>query len=1279
MEHKPNLCDRSNVASIIPETPSSKDTGHDHDIALVLSAEQSNEEVAPAAIVDSVQTDGLSLGWLQDVFEHAGTPPFVVTYHSDMSKDSKQKLAISTLSGDEFTRLAREASGRDGPTTSANANAFADVDKLEDMPGSETSNGKGKGKAMWQDDATSQSHTPSSDIPPRPRVDAQGYELHWRGFQDLPVEMFALILKHLAYDDLRNMRMTSKALEQGVSAYMFETVVLPFNRDIYGKLATDSLDQPTPSKKGKERASDHREVRTLDMFRGFGGHIKRFGLSFDVDMEALANPPDKVIRESKNVYWGSYDWCFEHYVRYVERADLEDAADKTSIMKRAFEELGGVQHLSLSLDAGLGLLAGPGLSLRDRVLNEPSAVWNSSAYATPPDQAANRRLWLELSEAFKKENKMDALQSVELVHFDHASIQKTMRNIKQALKAPLQTRHSLLHNVYSGPADAFKSKDRMDRMIPDWIFSKIPKDIWTQLGINADIKPPQLSWKEVWTDARWKVVKSYLMGRADMTIPVRDENEHPFTWQVIQVISSMTRAQTHETWLEERTRASALGNRNPFIADLSDDDDVLLPMLPQLQRSSWRNTSSSNTDHSIARLASLPVKSMPPSGVIVALPICAEGFDLAARCGSSFNTKHLDQAQREWLLETAWAQEAFLTSYILAITDATLSMDDLGRRCTVAQNVKSLTLTRFSSKHLPILYRDDFWEALPNLTEVNLLIIADWRDVVYSPSSSATLNPVDPSEAVSSVHYLVVSRLAHRPGLKKLSLGWADGGEEAKGRFARNNYLLPAPLVPSRSSQSTDKVFPDMARMCHLEELTLKNCWVTPNLLRHFLNIHKGSDCKLRRLTLDSVSMTAHPGFMPNNVVLPPGVTLILRNILTTLLPGLQPLRSNLPQPAAVITGVHQLAAAATAAGDHVPPLVTQFVQAHPMPVGQSASANTPNVATLAPAAVTQAGILGNLGHQQPMLHALNQLLGGHGPQLIPAQPPNPVASTNNAAGHRIGSWPDVLANITKLLHEAGKSSFELKFLSCGYALLPLAAFEQSWLLALETRRDGAFHNIPRNNLFDHDSDDEDIAAAPAQPQRPVLRPLVQAGTLTNANATTTPTPAAAPPTAAAPVPAPDPRAQQPLARPPPTTAALRRAHDELTLSLLKEAQSNTTCPSFARIISALPEREASAIVEWSNLHLGWPTPAMGFGLVEQEGEEYVPKVEGESVEERRRARACRRGWRRWGDRRREDTWWDGQRKGGEGRFSGVVRAVEGGGFGEDGEEEEESGGGSEE
>lgn len=208
---------------------------------------------------------------------------------------------------------------------------------------------------------------------------------------------------------------------------------------------------------------------------------------------------------------------------------------------------------------------------------------------------------------------------------------------------------------------------------------------------------------------------------------------------------------------------------------------------------------------------------------------------------SPFN---LTEQQKQWILETGWAQSAFLDTYILALSD----------NPQVFHQVTKITISKISSGLLQKLDRSVFWSALPNAEDVTLLVSPDWRTVGKDDASDADLPMIAPSCTVNTFRGVVhrVSLLGH---IKRLRIGYTDGGEYGKGMYGRNQNLMPAPITVTE--QLLDE-HPDVLSLDNIEDLTLVNCWLTPQMLKYLTNLPTFASASEKFLTLDSVSLTAN-------------------------------------------------------------------------------------------------------------------------------------------------------------------------------------------------------------------------------------------------------------------------------------------------------------------------------------------------------------------------------------------------------------------------------------
>lgn len=217
---------------------------------------------------------------------------------------------------------------------------------------------------------------------------------------------------------------------------------------------------------------------------------------------------------------------------------------------------------------------------------------------------------------------------------------------------------------------------------------------------------------------------------------------------------------------------------------------------------------------------------------------------------SAVKPSKLRKEQNEWLLEMDWAQRAFLESYVMAVTD----------NVDAFQAVTTLNIAKLSSGYLPLIAKGQFWDSLPCLENFTLHVKADWRSVGRDEAGYAATKYQNPSQAVDLFYHHILQQCVSRIStIKKLNIGWFDGGEHAEGIFARNSHVLPAPITTLASSTSGEsKMEIDCVVLPTLEELTLHNCWITPMALLRLVTKH--ADKALKHLVLDSVSLTANPG-----------------------------------------------------------------------------------------------------------------------------------------------------------------------------------------------------------------------------------------------------------------------------------------------------------------------------------------------------------------------------------------------------------------------------------
>ncbi|RMZ77154.1 hypothetical protein DV737_g4513, partial [Chaetothyriales sp. CBS 132003] len=209
---------------------------------------------------------------------------------------------------------------------------------------------------------------------------------------------------------------------------------------------------------------------------------------------------------------------------------------------------------------------------------------------------------------------------------------------------------------------------------------------------------------------------------------------------------------------------------------------------------------------------------------------------------------HLTELQVQWLMETLWAQRAFLSSYTTAIITHKFAF----------RNVHTLTIAKISSGLLPSLAQHELWTSLTSLKRLKILVKPDWRDEhVYGDKFHALNMPIDPSLAAGRFTEFLRQNITDLENLSHLTIGYFGGGEHATGMFARNTHVLPAPITETAQTwvSNHDKQ-PDLSTLLifpHIRDLTFENCWFSPCMLESFME--KSRDTSLHTVVLDSVSM----------------------------------------------------------------------------------------------------------------------------------------------------------------------------------------------------------------------------------------------------------------------------------------------------------------------------------------------------------------------------------------------------------------------------------------
>ncbi|CAD6456595.1 41a908c4-5a8f-4477-a9a3-338a88304556-CDS [Sclerotinia trifoliorum] len=274
----------------------------------------------------------------------------------------------------------------------------------------------------------------------------------------IPVEIFNLIIINLPRSTIQNMRLVNREFEAKVSEYLFKYVVVPFRPEIYG----------INSEPSNPQSSVMLQDKGMRIFQGFGRHIKHFAMSFEVDIAKLANPPVKHDHDTITTFWGSYKWPFQKYNRYAQLEGLEQKADETRTMTKAFQFIVAAEELGLSIDGGLGWLAGPDINQKVVQRGEKAVVFGSSRFESEPKEKSS----VQLAQQYQS-------CRTELPTETRSIIQRMLREVGYRTDPSDQSPDSVQSD--QGQADA-GAQERRGRFAPPIPYNEFEANIARMLG-----------------------------------------------------------------------------------------------------------------------------------------------------------------------------------------------------------------------------------------------------------------------------------------------------------------------------------------------------------------------------------------------------------------------------------------------------------------------------------------------------------------------------------------------------------------------------------------------------------------------------------------------------------------------------------------------------------------------------------------------------------------------------------------------------------------------------
>jgi hypothetical protein len=627
----------------------------------------------------------------------------------------------------------------------------------------------------------------------RPRSDADSWP------DDIPMDVINhLATKYLSREDVRNLRLVNKPMCEAFSPIYFRSLVTRFGEGMF-----------TPSQQ-------------------YGDSVNKFGISFDVDLPSLYHAKPKISQETQQSWWGDYEWPKPAYQRFPELQALEELVDDNKpFLKKILQYLRNASELALSLDSGHGWLNGPDLSDMQAwdMRNNGSKIFGKTF------AAANKQEEHLRNELFRWAQQNTINQSLKyLVERSTTEGLNTWNRTKSKIRW-LESVRVRDYNSFELESDQHDHHDHHHTGGPHPPAPNPNQAGPNQLALamaNASLVPPPnnnhlLPGTAVAIAAAWQAQ----LWQAQLQLPVQG---------VIQG-AAQGPVQPGQYGLVQALPGTAAPQPRP-------------PRFRRLR----------------AEIQRAPSPKRIRGSHIPQWPLIFNGYNLAAEVGgqnsyiqekiadpgtSPLKPGHLSEAQAQWLMETFWAQRAFLSAYT---TSVILNKGSL-------RSVHALNIAKLSSGLLPLLEQDEFWRALSGLRKLAIIISPDWRrEHIPGDQSFQTSMLTSPVNASIKLTDFLRRFICNLENLSELTVGFVGGGEHAPGMLARNQHVLPAPITQNpRSwvSDHGDSAFPEtMISFNHIKDLKFENCWFSPCMLRAFLE--KSRDTSLRRLTLDSVSLTAY-------------------------------------------------------------------------------------------------------------------------------------------------------------------------------------------------------------------------------------------------------------------------------------------------------------------------------------------------------------------------------------------------------------------------------------
>lgn len=680
---------------------------------------------------------------------------------------------------------------------------------------------------------------------------------------DLPDDIWITIAEYLSLLDIHALRLVSRDVSNHMPAIQFRSLVAPFGPALQSMAA-----QPHTSVVAK-----------------YAPDIKKFGISFEYDPAALAFASPKTSLKTEEAWYGSYKWPAQQYNRYEDLKELEDLVDNnTPMLKDVFAQLRSTNELGLAVDSGHGWLNGPDISdmaLLQLRQTKGTRVFGQAFGNEPAWEAYGRDEYFKwaqkntINELLRhlgaRNGTPDVLRMLDVANSFEIRERSSFKiaRLQADYNDDAHTGGRALNANNAGAAGPGPGPGPAPPQLPPFQLNPQGQPQQPQAPIQVPAMPGAFPGAAPWglppqpgaaaananpVNAPPQVQAQPAQGhfgQFQIQLPGAAQGMNQAQLQAQQQQAAMAAAAQMQLAALQQLALNVQPNMPPPTPTLFG-----APMQP-VDRPRGRNANATRKSKAKQKERNVPLQ----------WPLIFNGYNLAAETGGclpavlakvavparhAFYPGSLTEAQMQRLMETLWGQRTFLSSWTNAIISNSGNLT----------YVHTLTISKLSSGLLPSLGQPKFWDALPCLRRLRLLVSPDWRrehreQDVYIQRSTL----VSPLDAVGKFAQFLQSHICRLERLSHATFGWVGGGEHATGICARNQNLLPAPIISTPRNWISDHDFAfkgdegEMLKFEHIRDLTFENCWFSPYMLETFMK--KSRDTSLHTVTLNSVSLLA--------------------------------------------------------------------------------------------------------------------------------------------------------------------------------------------------------------------------------------------------------------------------------------------------------------------------------------------------------------------------------------------------------------------------------------